>query len=118
VKPFDLRGNIKDVINLMKEQASFKNIDLREIISDEMPSFIIADPKRMKQVLINLIGNALKFTFKGHIHLKLSFAAYYQEVEYTKFDKTKSKILQKDKDKIRILFEVEDTGVGIKADKL
>ena len=47
---------------------------------------VVSDPKRMKQVFVNLVGNAMKFTSKGHILLKCTHSNYYKETFFTRFD--------------------------------
>ena len=47
-----------------------KNIELKKSIDEEIPQKILTDPNRLKQILINLIGNSLKFTIKGYVEVK------------------------------------------------
>lgn len=79
---------------------------------------VCSDPKRMKQVFVNLVGNAMKFTSKGHILLTVSQSNYYKETFFTRFDGQESSVLKKDETKRILHFEVEDTGIGIEAHKL
>jgi signal transduction histidine kinase len=97
VQAVDVGALIDDVMSLIESLAQGKNNikvikDLRAI-----PKTIRTDPDRLKQVLINLLGNALKFTIKGHV--KLSVRADLLEPEL-------------------LFFLVEDTGVGIKQEDL
>ena len=84
------------VIDLFKYQAEKKNIDLTLTINKKVPHYILADYVRLKQILVNLLGNAVKFTTFGEIRLEL----YDIEVS--------------DKEWASIKFSVKDTGVGIK----
>lgn len=70
-----------------------RKLKLKVSISDEVPETINTDPNRLRQIVLNLVGNALKFTFKGHILIQICC-----------------------KDKARQIYEimVEDTGIGIK----
>ena len=79
---------------------------------------IICDPKRMKQVFVNLLGNAMKFTETGHIHFKVSCENHFTLNPYKKFDGYYSKYLMKDSCKQILTFEIEDTGIGIDQDNL
>ncbi|PZX94741.1 hybrid sensor histidine kinase/response regulator [Flavobacterium aquariorum] len=83
------------IVNLFKYEANFKKIDLLLDIDPNVPKCIKGDSFRLKQILVNLLSNSMKFTFSGHIKLKVA------QVEE---DKTTSKIK----------FSVIDTGIGIK----
>ncbi|WP_418263234.1 PAS domain S-box protein [Flavobacterium faecale] len=85
------------IIDMFKYQAGQKNIDLALDIDQKLPKLILADPVRLKQILVNLIGNALKFTEVGEVRLVV-----YQEV--SNYD-----------DMVKIHFSVKDTGIGIKS---
>ncbi len=91
----DLFRLLHQVIDLFKHQANMKNIDLSLTIGNDVPQYIYADSIRLKQILVNLISNALKFTSFGHIHL---------DVEQVK----------EDKENTTIKFSIKDTGIGIK----
>ena len=90
---FELVGQAADVI---KYKAKEKGIEVLLNISPDTPRFIYSDPIRLKQILINLIGNAVKFTHKGEIEIKITILG-----EETLQD---AKIFQ---------FSVRDTGIGI-----
>jgi PAS domain S-box-containing protein len=92
----DLFRLLNQVIELFKHQANLKNIDLTLTIEENVPQYIHADPIRLKQILVNLISNALKFTSFGHIRL---------DVEQVKLTK---------KNNSTIKFSIKDTGIGIK----
>lgn len=93
---FKLGSEATDIISY---QAQHKGLEVLLNISDDLPRFIIADGLRLKQVLMNLLGNAVKFTEKGEIELRISA------------------ITDPYDDQITFKFEVRDTGIGIKADK-
>lgn len=80
-------------------QANKKNISLSFHISQNLPNIVIGDPIRISQILINLIGNAIKFTQQGEITTRV-----------TQISDTNKEI--------ELLFEVEDTGIGIPQDKI
>ncbi|WP_281322375.1 PAS domain-containing protein [Flavobacterium aestivum] len=83
------------IINLFKYEANYKKIDLIINIDKDVPQFIIGDSIRLKQILLNLLSNAMKFTFSGYIKLNVN-----QVEEKDGFSKIK--------------FSVKDTGIGIK----
>ena len=93
------KHNIKDlatqVIEMMQYEANNKKIELNLIIKDNVPKFIWADYVRVKQILINLVGNAVKFTSKGSVSLCISASNSYHE------------------DQVELKFSVIDTGIGI-----
>lgn len=95
---FDLMEILEDVQNMFVSQVNYKQLDFRVIVDPAVPLFLTGDPYRLKQVLINLVGNAIKFTKKGRVHLSLSLA-------------------EKEGDATKIQFKVEDTGIGIREDK-
>jgi len=83
--------------SMMRPEAIKKSLDFRIITGDDLPARMQSDPHRLQQCLINLVGNALKFTDRGHVYLKVS--------------------LHGDKNEHFIHFDVEDTGIGIPKDR-
>jgi signal transduction histidine kinase len=97
--PFDLRMAVEDMAEIISSKAREKGLDLIVRFSPETPSRVIGDPGRIRQILINLCGNAVKFTSKGHVYLSV-------ECE------------ERSGERARIRFSVADTGIGIPASKL
>lgn len=91
--PFDLGGMVRDVTDMMSVRAQEKGLQLLIDQSSKFPRFIIGDEARLRQTLINLIGNALKFTQQGGVTLRLG--------------------IKQDTVAQLLLIEVEDTGPGI-----
>ncbi|MFV8327998.1 ATP-binding protein [Flavobacterium sp. ZS1P14] len=96
IDELDLFELTHQVIDLFKHQASLKNIDLILNLDKNVPHYVFGDSIRLKQILVNLIGNALKFTKSGHILLDI-----YNKSNPA--DKTAA-----------LIFSVKDTGIGIK----
>jgi PAS domain S-box-containing protein len=96
---FSISKVVKDVISLHEINARKNNLYLKADISDEVPDIVIGDPVRVSQVLINLVSNALKFTDKGGITIKIIPEP---------LSKTKEA-----KNEIAVRFMVIDTGIGI-----
>jgi signal transduction histidine kinase/HPt (histidine-containing phosphotransfer) domain-containing protein len=96
---FDLRSLLDDLAGTMAVHAAQKRIALDWTIPPEVPSLLRGDPSRLRQVLINLVGNAIKFTSKGDVAVSV---ALVQETEQG----------------VVLRFSVRDTGIGIPADKL
>lgn len=70
--PFDLHQLAKDITTLMSSNAERKGLTLILDVKDSVPRAVYGDPSRLRQVLLNLIGNAIKFTEKGHVILQVS----------------------------------------------
>jgi len=94
--PFDLREIMHDLITLHTLKAEQKGIELRSEVDAQIPPALIGDPTRIRQILLNLVSNALKFTSEGSV----SVSARVQSLQHDRAD-------------IRI--EVKDTGIGIDA---
>lgn len=90
--PFDLGAMVRDVTNMMQARAAEKNLQLQVDQSSAFPRYIVGDEARLRQVLINLVGNALKFTQQGGVIIRLG---------------TKNNMTS------HLLIEVEDSGSGI-----
>ena len=90
----DLREIVEDVTALLAERAHRKGLELACRIDDEVPSAVRADPGRLRQVLTNLLGNAIKFTERGEVVVEVRAARVEGDLTY-------------------IHFEVRDTGIGI-----
>jgi signal transduction histidine kinase/CheY-like chemotaxis protein len=69
--PFDLHKSIEDIIKLMSFKTTDKNIALKREIDDDVPVYAIGDPVRINQIILNLTNNAIKFTEKGSVKIKL-----------------------------------------------
>ncbi|MGV3509192.1 MAG: response regulator [Sphingobacteriaceae bacterium] len=96
---FDLRECIEQVMDVFAKKAAELEIDLVYQIDHKIPVQIIGDSLRLRQILINLISNALKFTHKGEVFVKVNLT------------KTTT-------DAIELTFSVQDTGIGIPEEKL
>ena len=70
---FDISAVVNEVCDIMRFPIEQKGLKLKLKISKNMPNKILGDVKRIKQVLFNLLGNAVKFTFTGHIAVRLDF---------------------------------------------
>jgi len=97
--PFKIREEIGAIVSLFKPKAEEKNIELISAIKADVPNQVIGDPFRLKQVISNLIGNAIKFTYEGKIILS------------AQLDKRHNGYFT-------LLFSIEDTGIGIPKEKL
>jgi PAS domain S-box-containing protein len=101
--PFDLRDSIGDMLNTLALRAHQKGLEVACHITPDVPDVVIGDPARLRQVLINLVGNAIKFTEKGEVVVDV------QMQEATRGGPHPEPCL--------LHFSVRDTGIGIPADK-
>lgn len=98
--PFDLGGMVRDLAELMRGRAAAKHLDLRLDPASEFPRFVRGDAAKLRQVLLNLLGNAVKFTARGHVTLRLNVRP------------------QDPPPGLLLVVEVADSGVGIAAEDL
>ncbi|NWL01545.1 hypothetical protein DM790_12010 [Flavobacterium collinsii] len=97
-EPFNLKKTLKHVYNLLKVKAQ-KEVDFNLFLDAEMPDNVVGDQGRLNQILVNLIGNSLKFTNEGEVTVSV-------------------KKLEETEDNYTLKFSVKDTGIGIHEDKL
>lgn len=97
---FNLRNCIEDVLEMLSEKTATSDLDLLYEIDPCIPEEIIADGFRIKQILLNLVGNAVKFTTAGEVYIGVTQAR------------------PKTEDRLILSFEIKDTGIGIPQNKL
>ncbi len=71
----DVEGVLEDIRSLLRLQALDKALDFRIDLDSSIPKMITSDPTRLRQILLNLIGNAIKFTTQGHVHVDVAWSA-------------------------------------------
>ena len=98
-QPFELRSCIEETFDLISTKASEKALDLVYLIEPDVPAFVKGDITRLRQILVNLVNNAIKFTEKGDIFVHVEKKS------------VKSKVVE-------LLFSVKDTGIGIPKKRL
>ncbi len=91
---FGLRETVEDAVELFAEPAGNKGVELTCFLPDDLPDSVIGDPVRLRQMLLNLLGNAVKFTARGEVAVSV-------------------RLLTQDTHALRLKVEVTDTGVGI-----
>jgi len=93
----DLRGTVEDAIRVLAVRAGEKGLELACRVAADVPAVVLGDAGRLRQVLLNLVGNAVKFTDRGEVVVDVALAS--------------------DDDEVRIRFAVTDTGIGVPEDK-
>jgi signal transduction histidine kinase/CheY-like chemotaxis protein len=96
---FDLHGVVEDVVELLYQKAIAKGVEVACEIDASVPRRIIGDSTRLRQMLLNLVGNSVKFTDKGEIVVRVARDASVS-------------------DSVRLRFDITDTGIGIPADRI
>jgi CheY-like chemotaxis protein/nitrogen-specific signal transduction histidine kinase/HPt (histidine-containing phosphotransfer) domain-containing protein len=103
-QPFDLRSCIEEALDLLAPKAAEKKLDLAYQLEDEVPTQVIGDVTRFRQVLVNLLSNGIKFTAAGEVVVRVRLLS------------APTKTLQKGP--LHVHFSVADTGIGIPVDRL
>ena len=98
-KPFDALSLFASLYELMQVKADEKNVDLIFEIDKTIPQWLEGDKVRLYQIIINLLGNAIKFTMDGYVLLQI-------------------KVAERNEQEVRLEFQVKDTGIGIPEEKL
>ena len=91
---FNLKDLVDDALELHSIRSNQKGIELSYMVHDDVPALLIGDPGRIRQIINNLVGNSIKFTSKGNIHVKI----------------------KKDEERdnnVKIIFSIMDTGIGM-----
>ncbi|KOY15178.1 PAS domain S-box protein [Paenibacillus xylanivorans] len=97
-EPFDLRGIVTETVDIVTPMIREKQLDLRLDLDDAIPIPVFGDAYRLKQVLTNIIGNAVKFTLEGSVEIEV-------------------KVIGQKHNDVQFQFKVKDTGIGIPAEK-
>ena len=96
---FDLNVTMEETLGMLANRAHSANLELICDISQEVPDSLRGDQGRLRQVIVNLVGNAIKFTSEGEVVIRV-------------------RLLSETESKAVLLFEIEDTGIGIPEDKI
>jgi two-component system, sensor histidine kinase and response regulator len=97
--PFEPRRLVEDIASLFTASARSKQIELMCFVSPELPGRVVGDPHRLRQVLTNVLGNAVKFSLSGEVQLRVD-------------------VCGTDAERTRICFEISDTGIGMTPEQL
>jgi signal transduction histidine kinase/CheY-like chemotaxis protein len=94
----DVRETVEDGIKVLAVRAGQKGLELACRVSPDVPAALLGDPGRLRQVVVNLVGNAIKFTERGEVVLD-------------------ARVADQDEDEVHVHFSVRDTGIGVPQDK-
>lgn len=95
---FSLRETLDDTLAALAMRAHRKELELADYVAPEVPEYLVGDPHRLRQIIVNLVGNAIKFTDRGEVVLRVTVESETPQA-------------------IVLHFAVTDTGIGIAADK-
>ena len=96
---FDLREKLGDTLRSLAFRAHGKNVELICNIDPAIPTMILGDSRRLRQIIVNLVGNSIKFTKKGDIEVDV-------------------KCISNEEESVKLKFQIQDTGIGIPEEKL
>ena len=96
--PFDLRHLVRDILSLLTQRTHAKGLEIALYVQPDVPDWLIGDSARVRQILVNLIGNAIKFTIKGKVVVEIERGTCVEDV-------------------VEVRFHVIDSGIGIPMDK-
>lgn len=99
LSPFELRPLIEEVFDLLAPRSREKDLDLLYVVESDVPPYVNCDSGRVKQVLVNLVANAIKFTQRGEIMVACS-------------------VMSRSEDALKLRFSVRDSGIGIPPERL
>jgi signal transduction histidine kinase/CheY-like chemotaxis protein/HPt (histidine-containing phosphotransfer) domain-containing protein len=109
---FNLHDTVGDTLKSLALRAEHKNIELACFVDPHLPGIVIGDPGRLRQILVNLVGNALKFTDEGEVVVRAEAEGDVPPAGRSDEPASGGSVA------IRIHFSVRDTGIGIKPDQL
>jgi PAS domain S-box-containing protein len=112
-RPFDLRALIEETVELIAPRAQAKELEIASFVDDSLPGQVVGDAARLRQVLLNLIGNAIKFTDKGGVTIMVEPGIWPHEIGFLVRD-TGIGIAPQEQDRIFLEFEQADSGAARK----
>jgi signal transduction histidine kinase/CheY-like chemotaxis protein/putative methionine-R-sulfoxide reductase with GAF domain len=115
-QPFDLREVVESALDLMSPKAVEKGLDIAYLFENDVPPAILGDVTRLRQILINLLGNSVKFTEKGEVVVSVSRIPG-PDVPASLQDASRSRPAENER-KVTLKFAVRDTGIGVPADRM
>src|ERR1043166_6251881 len=124
--PFELHTCIEEALDLLAPKAAEKRLDLAYIVDDSIPKILVSDVTRLRQILVNLIGNAVKFTHQGEVVIEVTPSApaarslaigAEHETTHSVVDSRHTTGSARQSEEWLLHFSVRDTGIGIPVDR-
>jgi PAS domain S-box-containing protein len=106
--PFDLRACVEEALDVLAPKAREKKLDLINLMHEQVPNHLLGDSQRLRQVLLNLAGNAVKFTSQGEVCIEIDAKPVSAQGDRS----------SQPRDLWEISFSVRDTGIGIPHEKM
>jgi two-component system sensor histidine kinase/response regulator len=97
-EPFSLRQLVEELVALLRLSAQQKGLQLEAVLAEDLPGWLVGDEGRLRQILLNLLGNAIKFTEHGQVRMQVERERHATELV--------------------LLFQVQDTGIGVAAEQV
>jgi signal transduction histidine kinase/HPt (histidine-containing phosphotransfer) domain-containing protein len=113
--PFEIHTCLEEVLDLLAPNAAEKNIDLAFLVDDTLPRILVSDLVRLRQILVNLLGNAVKFTSHGEVVLEVKAAGHTARAQPVG-QKPDTDFLRHPEQWL-LHFSVRDTGIGIPVER-
>ena len=114
-RPFELPICIEEAMDLLASKAAEKNLDLACLVDDAIPKILVSDVTRLRQILVNLIGNAVKFTHQGEVVIEVTSSG--RTARSIPFGHEHDTEFIRHPDEWLLHFSVRDTGIGIPLDR-
>jgi len=113
--PFELHTCIEEALDLLAPKAAEKKLDLAYTVDDSIPKILVSDVTRLRQILVNLIGNAVKFTHQGEVVIEVTPAAHGARA--TEPGRENDTDFIRHPEEWLLHFSIRDTGIGIPLEK-
>ncbi len=113
--PFELHTCVEEALDLLVPKATEKNLDLAYIIDDAVPKIMVSDVTRLRQILVNLVSNSVKFTQQGEVVVQVSVAG--RTTRTLKTGQVADTDFIRHPEEWLLHFSVRDTGIGIPLEK-
>ena len=115
---FRLRDTLNATLEVLAARAAQKDVELACQVSNRVPDFLIGDETRLRQVLMNLVGNAIKFTDRGEVFVRVDTSASDKHSpSFLAYEKPSPSPLPEGEGLLELHFVVSDTGIGIPKEK-